>query len=291
MIRLARPQDTDAIWAFLNPRRATSMFLSGNLLDHGINTAGHPKANTVWLSWDRDQIQAVFALTEYGYFVFEIASFDLQQGAELRRALGGRTLRGINGCHAPFVKIRKALGLAAEPAVFDDCKPHYLLDLKQLQMPSGDSVLRPMRVADLAVLQPWFASYSAQVLGLRETPENRALSDERLTLLIDSGRGRVLWLGGQPVAMTAFNAVAGSCVQVGSVYTPSHLRGQGHARRAVALHLDEARQQGVQEAILFAATPAAAHAYEAIGFRRIGDYGIVDFASPIVLPAKPEVAA
>lgn len=41
---------------------------------------------------------------------------------------------------------------------------------------------------------------------------------------------------------------------------------------AVALHLAEAKARGATPAALFAASPAAARAYEAIGFGRIGSW-------------------
>jgi predicted GNAT family acetyltransferase len=56
-------------------------------------------------------------------------------------------------------------------------------------------------------------------------------------------------------------------VQVGGVYTPPALRGKGHARLALALHLAEARGKGVGRAILYAFSEPAARAYRAIGFQ------------------------
>ncbi|WP_139792875.1 GNAT family N-acetyltransferase [Pseudophaeobacter leonis] len=98
---------------------------------------------------------------------------------------------------------------------------------------------------------------------------------------------RILEVGGAPVAMTNFNAALPSIVQVGGVYTPPDLRGLGYARRAVALHLAEAQQAGITEATLFAANPAAARAYEAIGFSRIGSYRIVNFDPAIRIGGPP----
>jgi predicted GNAT family acetyltransferase len=83
--------------------------------------------------------------------------------------------------------------------------------------------------------------------------------------------------------MTGFNAALPDIVQIGSVYTPPEFRGQGHARRALALHLAQARDQGVTTAILFASGPAAVRAYQSIGFRQIGEYAQVAFAKPFNL--------
>ena len=91
--------------------------------------------------------------------------------------------------------------------------------------------------------------------------------------------------GGAPVAKTGFNAVLPDMVQVGAVYTPPDLRGRGYARRAVALHLAQARDLGVQRAILFSANAAASRAYEAIGFQRVGAYRVALFDHPLEVGA------
>ena len=61
-------------------------------------------------------------------------------------------------------------------------------------------------------------------------------------------------------------------VQVGGVYTPPDLRGRGHARRALALHL---AASGAERATLFSASAMAARAYRAVGFRQIGDWTLL----------------
>ena len=90
----------------------------------------------------------------------------------------------------------------------------------------------------------------------------------------------MLEAGGEPVAMSGFNATLPDCVQIGSVWTAPELRRRGYARCAVAGSLLEAREAGVSRSILFAESPHAKRAYEAIGFRRIGDYGLVLFDGP-----------
>ena len=38
-----------------------------------------------------------------------------------------------------------------------------------------------------------------------------------------------------------------------------------------------ARQRGASRAVLFTSNPSAARSYEALGFRRLGDYGLILF--------------
>ncbi len=68
-------------------------------------------------------------------------------------------------------------------------------------------------------------------------------------------------------------------VQIGGVWTPPALRGRGYARAVVAGSLVAARKRGVQHAVLFAdpLNPAAKRAYLSLGFRIVGDYGLVLF--------------
>jgi predicted GNAT family acetyltransferase len=68
-------------------------------------------------------------------------------------------------------------------------------------------------------------------------------------------------------------------VQIGGVWTPPPLRSQGFARAAVAGALLAARARGVPRSVLFTEEdnhPAKA-AYRALGYQRVGDYGMVMF--------------
>ena len=81
--------------------------------------------------------------------------------------------------------------------------------------------------------------------------------------------------GGIPVSLAAFNACLPDIVQLGGIYTPPALRGRGYAKAAVAASLVAARERGASRAVLFTSNPSAARCYEAVGFRRLGDYGLV----------------
>lgn len=135
---------------------------------------------------------------------------------------------------------------------------------------------------DFASLLDWRLSYVVEALATpREDlkPEEEAqilrqqLVDGRLFVLEDFGSERLL-------AVSAFNAALPDTVQIGAVYTPPQLRGKGYARAVVAGQLRFARAEGVRSAILFSASPAAIRAYEAVGFRRIGEFGLVMLKQP-----------
>ncbi|MEO9684847.1 MAG: N-acetyltransferase, partial [Tateyamaria sp.] len=54
--------------------------------------------------------------------------------------------------------------------------------------------------------------------------------------------------------------------------------------QVIAAHLAQARDRGINRAILFAANRAAARAYEAIGFRHIGAYRVALFEGDVSIP-------
>lgn len=286
MLRRATEADLPAIEAFLAPRVATSMFLSGNLRDFGLGRdqgSDPPKSMVLWLSEAAGVITAVIGYAAAGYVVFEAPALTPAQYPAIRKALYGRRLLGLNGAVDQVAHLVAALDLPCHSAVMDEVEPHYHLPLGDLIVPAGPVQLRPAKAQDLPLLAQWRMASEMEILGARDTAENRSRALASLQELRAADRLRVLERAGAVVAMTNFNAALDSIVQVGGVYTPPELRGQGYARRAVALHLRQAEGAGVSEAILFAANPAAARAYEAIGFSRIGGYRIVNFDPGITL--------
>ena len=285
MIRKTNPQDLPALQAFLQPRVATSLFLSGNLNDHGLNATGHNTATQFWIAESDGIIQAVFGSSEAGYLMCEAPDFDPGWSTDLRHAMAGRQVIGLSGEVGQATAFRVALGLDDHPASFEDVEPHFLLQLDDLIIPDGTTQLRAPTDADLPQLVAWRCAYDREVFGEEDTAENRYKSQQRVSDLVQNGRLRLLTHQNTPVAMTGFNAALPEIVQIGSVWTPPEFRGQGHARRALALHLDEARSQGVKSAVLFASGPAAVRAYQSIGFSQIGEYAQVAFADPFILGA------
>lgn len=293
-MRRATQSDLAAVLDFLAPRVATSMFLSGNLRDQGLTQtdagdtgpdagADHRKSMTLWLSEGAGQITGVIGYAAAGYVVFEAPALTAADYPAIRAALFGRALLGLNGAVDQVAHLVAALDLPCHRAAMDEVEPHYHLALSALTIPTGAGQLRPAVTQDLPLLTQWRMASEVEILGARDSVENRDRARASLEELLAMDRLRLLEQDGVAVAMTNFNAALPAIVQVGGVYTPPDLRGMGYARRAVALHLAEAQAQGVTEAILFAANAAAARAYEAIGFAQIGSYRIVNFDPGITL--------
>lgn len=196
------------------------------------------------------------------------------------QALSGMTLIGAMGDAGPVRGLLAAAGLSGAPCKLDADEPQFTLDLGRMVMPWAEGYeLVPLGAPWREIAITWRRDYAVEVLGESEaSAESTAETDISNYEARDSHR--ILLLGGAPVAMTGFNAELSRIAQIGGVYTPPRLRGRGHARRAVALHLAEARERGLEQATLFASSDMAARCYRSLGFERTGTFTIVLFTEP-----------
>jgi predicted GNAT family acetyltransferase len=187
----------------------------------------------------------------------------------------------IIGESAQAEVMRNAFGLTDKVTTMDDVEPLFALDLENLVVsPNDGAMLRKPAKRDIPLLNEWGYDYLIET-GLREAgPATRDSVQDDVARRMDGGKLRLLIVSGKPVAQTGFNAVLPDSVQIGGVYTPPENRCQGYGRLAVALHLQEARAQGIQKAILFSANEYASRAYRGIGFEQIGHYTLTIFATP-----------
>ena len=275
----ATEADRAEIEAFLHAHVATSMFPLSNLRRHGM-AGGHPRAMRFWLRRDGHGIRDVLGRAEGGEVFPQCPTGQWHDAAA---ALTGESVKGILGDADQVAGLRAALGVSQTVVGVDNVEPQYDLPLAELIMPdvTGFS-LRPLADLPLALAVDWRAAYRAEVMPMPGV-DMRAEAERDIAGYLEADSHRVLYDGDHPVAMTGFNATLPEAVQIGGVYTPPDARGRGLARRAVALHLAEARAQGVSRAILFAANVAAARAYEAIGFQRSGFFAMLMLAQPLVV--------
>ena len=277
MIR-ATVVDRPAIEAFLTDHIATSMFPLSNLRNHGM-AGGHPRAETFWVRWDAGQITDVVTVTDEG---FAFPQCPTMPWGDVRVALAGQALRGIMGEAGQVSGMRAAMNWT-ETAQVDDVDPLFQLGLAELQLPDcAGYVLSPLGNADRDLAQDWRATYLKET-GLFPGEAPALTAKKQIADYIRADSHRVLYRAGQPVGMTGFNAQLPQSVMIGGVFTPPEFRGQGVARRAVGLHLKEARENGVTGAMLFAANDGAARVYEAIGFKKIGAFAMVIYKDPQVI--------
>jgi predicted GNAT family acetyltransferase len=125
------------------------------------------------------------------------------------------------------------------------------------------------------LLCSWRTAYDIETLGSTDSEETRNRAAGALDRQIAEGNAWVAVRNGEPISLSAFNATLPDIVQLGGIYTPPENRGRGYAKAAVAASLIAARERGASRAVLFTSNPSAARSYEAVGFRRMGDYGLV----------------
>lgn len=273
----ATPDQTDEIAAFLGLAPERAMFPLSNLLTHGM-MGDHPHTMRFWVSRSAGQIAGVLGLTRAGMV---LPALPPEEAAAAANALSGLTVAGIVGPADQARAIERATGLDAAPKALSQDEPQFRLDLADLILPEGPGTLCAMDQVPRPVIERWMSDYHLSTLG---TPADQVAGrvHDWYETAVKATSHPVLMQGDTPLAMTGFNAQLPGIVQIGGVYTPPPLRGHGHARRAVALHLAQIRAQGVQRATLFSASSAAARAYQAIGFRQIGMWSLILLSTPQV---------
>ena len=271
-MRRATESDRPRIEALLARDPVQAMFPLANLATFGWE-GDHPYAVRFWLNDDGD----VLAVTRSGLVLPVLPGGDTGGAAA---ALAGQEVSGLIGPADQCRPLAGLLDLAGQPTLRDQDEPQFRLDLAALEVPPGPGALQPLTAMPRLALVSWRRRYLAEIHGSTEA-EMAEAADSEIATYIAAGSHRVLMEGDTPLAMTGFNARLTEVVQVGGVYTPPVLRGRGHARRAVALHLAEAMRTGARIATLLAASPAAQRAYEGLGFTRIGVWTMLMLRKPV----------
>jgi len=278
--------DDPALRDFLSPHEASSMFLLANERAAGLVDRGEPLQGTYVAALEAGRLIGVAAHFWNGMLVLQTpdpGALEPIARATIRRS--GRELQGLAGPRGQVENAVRALGLEGRPTSLDSREKLYELELEDLRVPdalaSGRFLCRRPDAAELELLAAWRAEFSIESLGLTDGEELRAVSRAELARQDADGAVWIVVDGDRPVSHSAFNARLPDVVQVGGVWTPRELRGRGYARCAVAGSLLAARRDGVKRAVLFTAQEngSARAAYEALGFRVTGDYGLVIFAS------------
>jgi ribosomal protein S18 acetylase RimI-like enzyme len=276
--RLLTRADQSLLERFLAAHRDSSMFLRANLHRAGIVDQGEPFQAIYAAAFRGEEIIGVAAHCWNGWLLVQAPD----QAAELARACvewSGRDVAGISGPGEQVSRARSALGLANAAAVLEGNEWLYALDLSDLVIPAARPdatiVCRAPRPDERDTLRAWRVAYDIETMGATDSPEHRKRSAEFLDAQIAEGHAWVAVEGGAPVSLSAINASLPDIVQLGGIYTPPELRGRGYAKLAVAASLVAARERGASRAVLFTRNPSAVRAYEALGFRRGGDYSLV----------------
>ena len=278
MIRILQAGDESAAEEFLAARADTSMFLRANLRRAGFAPGVEEGQGTWAAEFNGDRIAAIAAHFWNGMLLLQ-SPRSLEAVAREALRASGRKLRGLSGPWEQVIAARDAL--VPGRTLSDDRDGLYALSLDALQVParlaSGEVICRQPRASELGICAEWRIDYLVETRLGEPGPALRAAAYEGVDQAHQRGDDYVLEEAGALVAYSTFNARVPGVVQVGGVWTPPAARGRGHGRCVVAGSLLHARDRGEVRALLFTmeANHAAVRAYEALGFRRIGDYGLM----------------
>jgi GNAT superfamily N-acetyltransferase len=277
-VRQLTPADAAALEDFLVARRDSSMFLRANSRRGGLAYDGKIFQAIYAAAFRDERIVAVAAHCWNGMMLVQ-APDECEAVATACVKFSGQNVTGFAGPLDHVCCARAALGLADAPAALDGSEWLYALDLTQFEVPAAlaDAVraCRAPRPAERDLLCAWRLAYDIETLGATDTEEQRRRSAEFLDAQIAEGNAWLAFAAGAPVSLSALNAALPDIVQLGGIYTPPHLRGRGYAKVSVAATLVASRERGASRAVLFTKNPSAERCYEALGFRRIGDYALV----------------
>lgn len=267
---------------FLESRADSSMFLRANLQASGIVDTGKPYTGTFVAALEGTRIEAVVSLFWNGFLSVQ-APYHLGPILTHLNALQVRPIKGLLGPLAQTDEARLLLGMRNAATRKNSREDLFALGLNQLVVPghlaAGRWTSRQPRPAEIGMLIEWRVASGMETLGGADDEEARRDAAETIRRQDGEGSLWVLEVDGRVVSMNSYNARIPDMVQIGGVFTPQDLRGLGFARACVAGSLLAARRAGVVRSVLF--TPkenaSAQAAYRAIGFRVVGEYGLVVF--------------
>ncbi len=285
-IRVLRSGDEAALEAFLLPRVESSMFLIGNMRAAGLEDRAQIYQGTYAARLEDGEIVGVVAHYWNQNLVLQ-APVDLAALCGKAIRASGRPVHGIVGPASQVGEARAALRVDDSNVQIDETEKLYSLELADLVVPqslaSGQVRARRVEPGDVDLLTEWRAGYAVEAMGAVDGPQLRRQSRLMVERSLRERRTWVLEGGCRPLACSSFNTAIEEAVQVGGVWTPPHLRSRGYARAVVAASLLDARAEGATKGVLFTGEDniPAQKAYEALGFRHVGDYRILLLRSPI----------
>ncbi|WP_430475121.1 GNAT family N-acetyltransferase [Thalassospira lucentensis] len=288
--RKLRDADLDAATVFLANHAATSMILRGNLRTVGIERRRHPLSGSYFGEVAEDgAISAVIAQFGNGN-VFVQSGDHGTIPADLTKAFSADPLgpvAGVFGDADQAADMLDQLGLLDAEFNINASDILYQLRLSDLIVPvnarADDFQMVDANQVDRSTLLRWLRAYEIEALGAQDTPGLDSKIASRLVHALDARNLWALIVDGKPVSLSGFNAQLPDMVQVGPVWTPPEHRSNGYARILVAKTLLAIRSRGVANAILSTDSEAAAKAYEALGFSKIGRYRLALLKTPVKL--------
>ena len=287
MIRILQPGDEARLEQYLLPQIESSMFLVGNMRAVGLKDNGNRFEGTYAAAFEGERIIGVVAHSWRGGLILQAPLELLDSLWQTAVAASQRPIEGVIGPNEQAQAVLNALKITPQTTKMDEPEKLYRLHLADLKVPPqfqhGQWRGRQAEASDSDLMTRWRVGYALEALGDTDSAQLWQQIRTNLQKTIAEGTIWILEENGRPVSSTGFNTTTAEAVQVGGVWTPPELRSRGYGRGAVAASLLAVREQGVETAVLFTGEEniPAQKAYEALGFRHIGDYRITLLKEPL----------
>ncbi len=289
-IRKLTDSDKTNLEDYLSNYPDTTMFLRGNIRQAGLVFSGQRHGGDYWGCLKKDgAITGVVALFWNGNIMMQADSDTiLRDILDYARQEIDRPIAGVLGDEKLARVIKDAFGFDGHEYMLDACEKLYALNLADLIIPQAKdeadyAMVHASQIAE-DVLRQWCHDYEVEAIGRTPGEELELFLDEQVSRRQKRDSDTwVLLRNNVPVCFSGFNARLPDTVQIGPVWTPVDCRSQGYARLLVAKTLEKARDEGVVKSILFTNLPQACKAYEAAGFKRVGNYQLSLLSKPLTL--------
>lgn len=285
-VRLLQNSDKRALEEFLAPHKTKSMFICSNLKSAGIDYKGSDFEGEYFGCFDsNNKLQGVIVHYWNGNLMMHAENKTILK--ELIFHIKNNITRPIAGVLGPNMQtehVIKKLRLSKFSFSINSNEGLYEINLEDLNPPfmSADMNIAPTQSLPVIMLLEWMKNYEIEALGALVNDDLIDRVQKKVDRIL-RGDSWVLFKENVPVSIVAFNARLEDMVQVGPVWTPIEYRNKGFARMLLAYSLNQEKLKGTKKAILFTDNPAAIKAYNAIGFKKIGNYRLALLQKPVKL--------
>ncbi len=268
-LKILTRQDSHELERFLQNHCETSVRLLASAAAAGLEDSGGEQEGTYAARWEGKSIVSLAAHYQNGIVVLQAPEVP----GDLVRLASLSSKRSLVGIQGPWSQVQRALyELKIGTASWVTTKPDivFALDLNKLTVPAifpqCQVNCRPLREEDRELIDRWRAAWKME---------------SRRHLTCTHPTSWVLEYQGGLVSLVELGARRANVVQLEGVYTSPELRCRGWARVAIANVLMLAKAEGVQKAVFTVGSQmVAAHSLcRALGFKEVGEEGVVLFAS------------
>lgn len=288
-IRKLQNSDAEKLELFLSGHAETSMFLRSNMKRVGLEYQDKSYYGDYFGALDgAGNIMGVIAHYENGNVMMQAQDPGILSALiTVFQGVATRPIAGVLGAVDQANTVIDGLSLSNKDYTLNSAEGLYALDLNKLRMPENFDFSKARMVKATEdhkdILCTWNKAYDIEALGTEDNEDLDKRLESEAQSIIQNGDRWILMRDDTPVCMSGFNARLPDIVQIGPVWTPPEHRSHGYARALVAITLQQAKDEGIEKAILFTDNPAAAKAYKAIGFEEIGAYRLAFLKHPVAL--------